>query len=96
MALQANAGPIFTVPYFSLDGASLTIHATDTEFDTRPFDQMEGKERGQTRWYQMQPLDSRISVYWREQLANQLVHKFLFMDPASKSGQFHGMVVANC
>jgi hypothetical protein len=86
MALQGDVDPTFTVTDFTLDGVALTIHSTDTDIPIKPLDQIQENERGQRRWYQRQPLASHASNYWREQIADELVHKFLFMDKGSKSG----------
>ena len=96
MALQPDVDPIFTVPDFTVDNKSLTIHVTDTDNPIRPPDRIEENERGQRRWYQMEPLTSSASKNWREHIANELVHKFLFMDRGSKSGQIHGGKLLTC
>jgi hypothetical protein len=88
MALQ-DPEPIFTVRDFNLDGPWLTIRTTDTEVAVRPREEIEENEIGKRRWYKMEPLASDASKYWREQIANELVHKFLFMDPGRKSGPIH-------
>jgi hypothetical protein len=87
MTLQAQPEPRFTVPHFSVEGASLIIHTTDDPNHVGPSDEIEENERGQRRWYKVEPLSSSISRNWREQIANELVHKFLFMDPGSKFDQ---------
>jgi len=85
MPLQDDVEPIFTLEGFTVKDQWLTIHETDTTTPIVPPERIEENERGQRRWYQMQSLKSLASRYWREEIANELVHKFLLMDKGNRT-----------
>lgn len=86
---QSNAPRRVGNSYFTVDGARLTIHVTDSTESLVPEQkvEMEDKTKGTVRWYNLEERTSRISKHWRDTLANELCHKFLLLD----YGGFHNV-----
>lgn len=80
MAVQDPPEPLFNVTSFALEGVRLTIQTTDGNAGATPPDIRVERENGIRITLVKQNLDSPTSKYWREHIANELVHKFLLMD----------------
>lgn len=85
MAVQDPPEPLFNVTSFALEGVRLTIQTTDGNAGATPPDIRVERENGIRITLEKQNLDSPTSKYWREHIANELVHKFLLMDRQRKS-----------
>lgn len=77
---QSNAPSRIGNSYFTVDGAKLTIHATDSTENFLPEQKVEDKTKGTVRWYSLEERTSRTSKHWRDALANELCRKFLLLD----------------
>jgi len=66
--------------YFTVDGAKLTIHVTDSSESLLPQQKVEDKSKGRVRWYNLEERTSRTSKHWRDTIADKLCHEFLLLD----------------
>jgi hypothetical protein len=77
--------------FFTVDGARLTIHTTDSteSASARPVESVKEKRNSTVRWYDLEERTSKISKHWRETLAEELCRKFLFLGKRSRMRRYH-------